>query len=316
MTCFRILSIDGGGFRGVYPAHILMRMEKEFDINWTETFDLIAGTSTGSIIAAGLACGLKASDILKLYKEHGTKIFKKRFLRKKGFFASKYDMTYLDKVLKDIIGDRTLGEIKTPLLIPATDIGNGRAMVFKSGYHEDFVRDKHIRVREAVLSSCAAPTYFDPRYIDEKYLLADGGLWANNPGLIAAIEAKQYLGQKLENLRILSIGTGTANHFYLCTNRGFKQFLGWGFLTKWQKSRFIDMLLNLASQNANNMLGLLLQSEQIIRLTFDSDGDLPLDDPYEFIPLVSRADTQFTCEANKLRLFLQDTPPLVPPDKD
>ena len=87
---FKILSIDGGGFRGAYSAHILKRIEEEFNINWKKDFNLVAGTSTGSIIAAGLAFGLSAKELFDFYEKDGKDIFKKRFLYRTGLFASKY----------------------------------------------------------------------------------------------------------------------------------------------------------------------------------------------------------------------------------
>ncbi len=121
----QILAIDGGGFRGIYAAHILHRIEQEFSISWQEDFALIAGTSTGSIIAAGLACGVSAAKTCELYKVHGRQIFKKRLLCRLGLSASRYKNTYLKGLLYEIFGDRKLGDVKTPLLIPTTDIGNG-----------------------------------------------------------------------------------------------------------------------------------------------------------------------------------------------
>jgi patatin-like phospholipase/acyl hydrolase len=145
---FKILALDGGGFRGAYTAHILKRMEEEYSIQWPQTFDLIAGTSTGSIIAAGLASGLSAEDIFSFYKEHGTAIFKKQPLRLIGFLASKYSNDRIRKALFHVFGTKRLGDIKTPLIIPATNVGKGCVHVFKSSYHPEFVRDKNVFVAD------------------------------------------------------------------------------------------------------------------------------------------------------------------------
>lgn len=192
---FKILSIDGGGIRGVYPAHILRCIEERLQVNVVDTFDMIAGTSTGSIIAAGVATGVPAADIVAMYKEHGAGIFcNKRFvLPVKGvqpMFDSIYHARYLENVLTEVFQDKRLGDIEKPLLLPSTDIGNGCVHVLKSGYSKDFTRDNKVLVKDAVLASCSAPTYFDPRRLNE-YLLADGGLWANNPALAAVIDAQK-----------------------------------------------------------------------------------------------------------------------------
>lgn len=301
---FKILAIDGGGFRGVYSACLLMRIEEEFRVDWLKTFGLMAGTSTGSIIAAGIACGLSAKSIFNLYKENGENIFKKRLFLRSGLFASKYRNSALKKVLSTYFGERKFGEIQKPLILPATDIGNGCVHVFKSRYDDGFVRDREVLIRDAVLASCSAPTYFDP-CVTGKYLLADGGLWANCPALVAVIDAKRRLGQNLDDIKILSIGTGNAKAFYPQKRDFWKRIGGWGFAGQWRGGKFIEMLLNLQSSTVNNMLGLLLKPEQILRLNFESDLALSIDDPREFNDLVSRADRDFTHNAEKINKFLR-----------
>lgn len=299
---FYILSIDGGGFRGAYAAHILKRMEEEWGINWHDQFDMFAGTSTGAIIAAGLACKIPARRIEQLYRDHGHRIFRKRWFSRTGLLGSRYSNRYLSKVLKGILGDRRLGEIDVPLILTATDIGNGCVHVFKSSYDTEFVRDKDVLVREAVLASCSAPTYFDPYTVGE-YLLADGGLWANSPSLVAAIDAKRRLGADLNDLKVLSVGTGVSRRFYSQSSPWWR-IGGWGFATGWGGSKFVDMLMNLQAETANNMLGLILNPEQILRLNFDSPSQLAMDDPHEFENLVTRADKDFTHAAARIRDFL------------
>lgn len=305
---FKILSIDGGGFRGAYAAHLLKRIEDEFHVNWGEDFDLLAGTSTGSIIAAALAVGASAARVLNMYKEKGRSIFPTHVPPRRGLLHSKYSSAPLRAALSEFFGTMKLGDIETPLIIPATDIGSGRVHVLKSGYDKGFVRDKDVPVVEAVLASCSAPTFFPPVLLsgDKPYLLADGGLWANSPSLVAAIDAKRRLGANLEDLQILSIGTGSANTFYPIREAKTRGLFGWGILARWKRQKFVEMLLNLQSQNANNMLGLLLESKQVLRLNFESDKDLPLDAPDEFEDLVSRADREFTHESASLQKFIQE----------
>ncbi len=301
---FKILSIDGGGFRGAYSAHILKRIEEEFNINWKNDFNIIAGTSTGSIIAAGLAFGLSAKELFDFYKKHGKDIFKKRFLCRTGLFASQYHQRNLKKILDHVFGDTRLKDIKVPLIIPATDIGNGCVHVFKSAYHDEFVRDPNVKVADAVLASCSAPTYFDPHLVDGKYLLCDGGLWANNPAVVAMIDAQKRLGIKLEDLLILSIGTGIGKQYYSPQNNPKKSFFGWGFITKWERNKFIDMILNLQAENSTNMLKLLLQDGQLLRINFEADRKLSLDDPSRLTDWVSKADLNFTHKYKDIKDFL------------
>jgi patatin-like phospholipase/acyl hydrolase len=302
---FKILAIDGGGFKGAYSAHLLKRIEVECGIDWRRDFDLLAGTSTGSIIAVGLALGKSASEVLDMYAQRGSEIFRKPLVPRCGLFASKYSKSSLRSVLDGFFGDVKLGEINTPLIIPATDIGNGCVHVFKSAYDEEFVRDLEVRVADAVLASCSAPTYFPPMFLpgEKPYLLADGGLWANSPSLVAAIDAKRRLNAKLDDLRILSIGTGKAKRFYSIKRFRKRGLFGWG-LAGWGGRKFIQMLLNLQSETANNMVGLLLKQDQILRLNFESDKSLPLDCPKEFDDLVTRADREFTHRSEEIRTFL------------
>ena len=301
---FKILSIDGGGYRGVYAAHILKRIEEQYGVGWINKFNLIAGTSTGAIIAAGLACNFPASKIQSFYKEYGRRIFKKRFFHWLGLFASRYNNKDIENILRDLYGaDRKLGQIDIPLVLPASDVGNGCVHVLKSTYDKEFSRDKNRLLYKAVLASCSAPTFFDPYYMDD-YLLADGGLWANNPALIAAIEAKCRLGQELDNLMILSIGTGEGKNFYSQANQWWKKLFGWGFFTRWGGQKFIGMLLSLQSQTTTNMIKLLFEPNQILRINFKSDKTLKLDDPNEYSTLVTLADNDFKNNSQKIQEFL------------
>lgn len=306
---FRILSIDGGGIREIYPAHVLRCIEERLQINLFGTFDMIAGTSTGSIIAAGVATGVPTADIVAMYKEHGAEIFrKKRFFwpgkKLKNMFQpmfdSVYDAHFLENVLSEVFQDKRLGDIKKPLLLPSTDIGNGCVHVLKSGYSKEFTRDNTVLVKDAVLASCSAPTYFDPHRLNE-YLLADGGLWANNPALAAVIDAQKRLGIAQDDIQILSIGTGHSKTMY-GTNASRK----WGLINGWKHKEFISFILSLQSQSALNYLNLMLRPGQIKRVDFESDLPLPMDDVSILDDLISKADHKFTHESESIRAFIQN----------
>ncbi|QSV46910.1 CBASS cGAMP-activated phospholipase [Geobacter benzoatilyticus] len=301
---FRILSIDGGGIRGAFPAHILSCIKHRLGVNIHDHFGLISGTSTGSIVAAAVARNVDPNDVVALYREHGSSIFS----RKKSLLPNKvqpgvesvYDNATLKSVLKKTFGDVRLGEISVPLLMPATDIGNGGVHVFKSAYQrpEDYQRDGQVPLHEAVLASCSAPTYFDPVKVGE-YLLADGGLWANNPALAAVIDTQRRLGVSLSDVRMLSLGTGHAKTCY-----GVKVSKGWGLLNGWKGKEFISFLMSLQAQTTNNYLQLMLRADQVLRLDFESDCALPLDDCSALDNLISKADHIFTHNSSKIRDFL------------
>ncbi len=313
---FYILSVDGGGFRGLFAAHLLKRMEGEWRIGWHDHFRLLAGTSTGSILTAGLACGLPAVQLADFYDAHGEEIFRPRMrarLDLLGLFTSRYSNMRLRTLLEETLGEITLGEVDVPLILPAVDIDNGCVHVFKSKFHGEFVRDSNVRVSDAVLASCSAPTYFDPHLV-QGYQIADGGLWANNPSLVAAIDAHHRLGVPLEDIRVLSIGTGTSKAFYPRSagkwrDRLVRSWQGWGVATRWQRSKLLDLILNLQSANAHNMLCLLLgespqDPKRVLRLTFESDRPLPMGSTHTASEWIAKADRTFTHNAAKIADFL------------
>lgn len=299
---FRILAIDGGGVRGVFPAHLLRCIAERLNVDIGEQFNMIAGTSTGAIIAGAVACKVDPAEVVSLYRKHGKAIFSRgRFWGPRCIepaFHSLYRSGPLSSALEAVFGDIKLGDIKVPLLIPATDIGNGGVHVFKSSYSKEFVRDKNVPLREAILASCAAPTFFDPPKVKE-YLLADGGLWANNPSLAAVIDAQRRLNVELDHIKILSLGTGLAKTCY-----GVKVDRNWGLMNGWEGKEFISFVMSLQAQATHNYLQLLLKVSQVVRLNFESDCPLPLDDCSSIDNLISSADRVFTYNSQKISNFL------------
>ena len=135
----RILCVDGGGIRGIIPTHILHCIETSQNICLHKQFDMIAGTSTGSIIAAAIACGFRPEIVEQLYREHVEAIFTPRMSFLPTKFAqscihSIYKSDLLQEILHRYFGDRRMGEVSVPLLLPVTDIGRGEVHVFKSGF--------------------------------------------------------------------------------------------------------------------------------------------------------------------------------------
>lgn len=316
-SSFYILSIDGGGYRGLFSAHILRRIEESWGVNWHRRFGMFAGTSTGSIIAAGLASGMSAKKLADFYLQHGKSIFAPRLRSRLDvlkILTSRYSNKTLRGLLEKEFGTTTLGEVAVPLIVPSVDIDNGCVHVFKSKYADGFVRDPNVRLSDAVLASCSAPTYFDPHIVDNRYRLTDGGLWANNPSLVAVIDAQYRLKVPINEIRVLSIGTGKSRAFYPRSQGWFKDWFvrswqGWGFATRWQRNKLLDLILNLQSDTANNMLCLLfnespLDSKRVFRMTFESDDCLPMDAVCHGDDWITRADHCFTHQAPRLLEFL------------
>jgi patatin-like phospholipase/acyl hydrolase len=297
----RLLAIDGGGMRGLYAAHVLERIAAEFSIVYHRDFDLIAGTSTGSIIAGALAFDIPLSKVSSLYRDCGPEIFCNRPWSIGGMLTPKYSMEPLRSALKKVFSDATLKDAKTKLLIPATDIANGTVHVFKSAYDPNFVRDSNVSVVDAIVASCSAPLFFAPAKTGY-YLLCDGGLWANNPSLVVVTEALSRLEIDRRSIRLLSVGTGTGRNYYPLGSRSWL----WGFVAGWGMKKFIYMLLNLQSATATNVTKLLLDDRQIVRVNFESDRPLPLDDPSIIDDMITRADHDFSHSSARIRAWLQD----------
>lgn len=198
-TAFRILSIDGGGVKGLYSATILEELEKRYG-RIADYFDLICGTSTGGIIALGLSAGIPAKHIADFYRERGPLIFKRgghglRLMNALLNFVwrSKYSSEPLQQSLSAVFKDIKMKDAQTRLVIPSVDLASASGIVFKTPHHVLFTRDGEIAMSDVALATSAAPTYFPIAQIRDHFQwLADGGLWANNPSLLGVIEAMSY----------------------------------------------------------------------------------------------------------------------------
>lgn len=220
---FNILSIDGGGIKGLYPAKVLEQIEDRFDKKISDHFDMICGTSTGGLIALALSLNHPASKIAEFYSTKGDKIFPYKTwyqrvlpLLKQFVITNKYKAKGLKSELTNFFGtNKKLKDCKTLLCIPAYNISLGRPIVFKYSHREGkFFRDANLNVIDVALATSAAPTYFPVHKINEKSLphtlCVDGGIWSNNPALVGLLEAWDYFvgdDKKFDAVRILSIST-------------------------------------------------------------------------------------------------------------
>ena len=303
---FRILSLDGGGIRGLYSAQMLKNIEDKCGVDFYNDFDLIVGTSTGSILAGAIVQKIDLSEVVSLYKHEGKNIFKKKWYRKIGLFRSRYNPKSFEKVLKSIFGNITLGDIQKPLVINATNIGDSSQFVFKTtfngqkdkeGNQKTLVRDSDIALTDAILASSSAPIFFPPHKV-KNFLLADGGLWANSPVIVALAEAKKIFNKDPKEVIILSIGTGVEKNDYDIDTKK------WGFLSGWKREKLISMILNLQTKTNSDLLKFLMPKENILRLTFTSTKALPLDKISENSNLLSKADSDFAEQHSKIQNFI------------
>jgi patatin-like phospholipase/acyl hydrolase len=208
MNYKRVLSIDGGGIKGVYPIAFLAEVEEYLSKPIHEYFDLIVGTSTGGIIALGLGLGFPAKDVLKFYTTHGPNIFSGNpyVLTFKQILWRKYGHEKLHKALEETFGNKLLGESKTRLAITSMNIDTGETIVFKTAHKPNPNNDSRKSVVEIAMATAAAPTYF-PVFTDSSQMpFVDGGLWANNPVNVAVVEAVGTLGWDRNHIKVLSLG--------------------------------------------------------------------------------------------------------------
>ena len=217
---FRILALDGGGIKGAFTASVLATLSEQLGEPIGDRFDLIAGTSTGGILAIGFGMGLSADTMLKFYRDRGPVIFPiMRFHRKwrrefRHLLRPKHSQAILSAELRAAYfpdgREQVLGQSKTRLVIPAFDAVSGLCHTFRTPHHPLLGSDSMTSATEVALATAAAPTYFSAARVRNMVANAsyfDGGVWANCPALAAIVEAVCYLDVPLDRIDVLSIGT-------------------------------------------------------------------------------------------------------------
>ena len=331
---FRILTLDGGGIRGAFAAAFLADLEHRLQCRVGDYFDLVVGTSTGGIIGAAIALGEPANRIEKFYREKGPMVFRRRWeqptsrwrrvlrsvrrlparvcdrvLRRFGLDCDwlrrpKYDTVVLRESLEEVFGNRTMEDAQTcRLLINSVDLTRGQTIVFKTPHLPGMVRDRHYRIADIILATTAAPTYFPHAVIGEGSAFVDGGVWANNPSMVAVAESLQ-IKQKcqrdgidpvfnLESVQLLAIGTGKAPLFAVPPPQGAG--VAW-----WAKG-----LLDLVS--ITQAQGVHFQSKYILndryqRIDFDvPDGSWRLDAVDRLSQLIHLGHNKSAEEVSRLK---------------
>ncbi len=215
---FKILSIDGGGIKGLYSSTILEHLEEKYSCSISDHFDMLCGTSTGGLIALALSLGIPAKTVSEFYMNKGKRIFPYiPFFNslKQVVWGGKFSDKKLKQSLVEIFGEKKLGESKNLLCIPSYTYTDARPLVFKFDHKEKGLdRDNKAKYVDVALATSAAPTYFplcEIDYYDKKQYI-DGGVWANNPTLVGLIEALSYFvgnGKEFDNIKLLSISSLT-----------------------------------------------------------------------------------------------------------
>lgn len=271
----KILSLDGGGVRGVIPTVWLQELQSKLNKPIHEEFDLIAGTSTGSILAIGLGLGMDPGEILKMYLHKAPLIFPqgrlKRFgarisrvFKGHGLSQPKYDGVLLNKVLQDVLGEKGFGTVKTNVVVTSYDLEHMQARIFKS-WRDEY---KSIPAWEIARASSSAPTYLPAHKLyamDRDMWLVDGGVVANNPAMIAVAEALR-LGCKREDIVLVSLGTGQSSNVF-----SGKELEQWGPL-QWA-SRIISILMDGNNDSQNYHSSMLLGDKNFrFQMTLPQDN--------------------------------------------
>lgn len=264
----RILCIDGGGFKGAFPASFLATVEEALGLDClARHFDLIAGTSTGGIVALCLGAGMRARDILGFYEQHGPAIFPSRIPvlsplwgKLRWVFAAKYGSKALDAALRATLGERRIGESVTRLVIPSMDLERGTVYIYKTSHHERFTMDYKKPMVEAARATSAAPTFFPVYRSSDGLPLIDGGMFANNPAGLAAVEATAVLKWPAQDLRILSLGCTSE---VLAVKPGHRIFRGAAF---WG-TRAADVFMAGQSAAAEGTAQLIAGKENYVRIS-------------------------------------------------
>lgn len=284
---FRILALDGGGIKGAFTAGMLAAWEEDSGLWVRDHFDLITGTSTGGILAIGLGLGLSARQMVEFYQAHGPVIFPVTGFRRslgrtiRQLFWPKFSQDVLLRELCAVFGARKFGESTVRLLIPAYDTLRGRIFLFKTGHDPRFKYDLEVPAANVALATAAAPTYFRAAQIaqHEGCGYVDGGVWANCPALAGVVEAVAFLGKRLDELDVLSIGTTYAEDSV--RDLAGAGLVGWG-------ARVVKLLINAQGEAAHKQAMLLLGRERFLRVDSPTrPGEYSLDSADQVQALVA-----------------------------
>lgn len=256
----RILCLDGGGIKGLFAAQILADLEESIGEPLYLYFDMFSGTSTGAIIAAGLAYGIPAKKIRDLYTECAKDIFpqdRKIFRTLSRIFTSKFSNKALASQLNKIFADATIGDCKTRLLIPSVNLSTGKVQVFKTSHASDLRYDYQRKIVDVLLATTAAPTYLPPYHMCSGTYI-DGGIGANNPSLIALTEAiSSRCGWAREDIYLLSLG---------CTESISTVTTGQEKMGALDVMKLISLFMSAESQYSHNIVSILLPPEHYLRI--------------------------------------------------
>jgi len=287
MAKYRILSIDGGGLRGVIPVLILKKIEEMTGKKIYELFDCIVGTSTGGIITAGITATkdgknphLDLDTLYKLYTTEGETIFPqpKNIFQKwsKGVnsvFNPKYSPKGLDGLLEHYFTDLTLNNTLKPVIITSYDLVSNEIIMFKSRNAKWSSERFDAKLKDVCRATSAAPTYlpsFEMKYDGKDRVLVDGGVYINNPVLAAVSDVIKNCDVKLSDIECLSLGTGIHSK-----SLGVKTE-GWG-MVNWVKP-ITTIMMQASSMAVDYQSDQLLKKHLRLQVVIDDDSKTDMAD--------------------------------------
>jgi len=272
----RVLSLAGGGFLGLYTAHVLQGLEARAGVPLGRCFDLIAGTSIGAVLALAMVFEVPMVRLVRLFTDHGPRVFSNRALPAgavgrlldltRSVLGPKYSGEALREALETELGHWRLADALHTLVLPAVDVGACSTKVFKTPHAQSSLGDGELRAVDVAMAACAAPAYFPSVRIGDR-LYADGGLFAVAPDQVALHELEHFMGADPARVSMLSIGTATARYQ---PREGVQEEAGAvGWLSE---GRLILTLISVQQQHVQAMMEDRL-GERYLRL----DADWPAD---------------------------------------
>jgi patatin-like phospholipase/acyl hydrolase len=268
----KVLSVDGGGIRGIIPAIFLTELEYRTAKPIHELFNIMAGTSTGGLLVLGLSkpdpkapekAQYRAEDLVNLYRNEGRLIFPTSAWGRLGINTvadERYPLRGIESVLEKYFGNTLLSDALTEVIVTAYEIHNRENWIFR---RRNAKRDPRFdfKMKYVARATSAAPTYFEPARItpeksSEVYYMIDGGLYANNPAMVAYIEVmRNYSNLAQEKFLLLSLGTGE-----VLKPIPYKKAKTWGLLG-WAKPT-IDILFSSTSNATHYQLSTLFSGRE------------------------------------------------------
>jgi uncharacterized protein len=281
----RILALDGGGLRGIFTAAVLVEAEDAFGPAFLDAFDLLVGTSTGGIIALGLASGRSCRRMLDFYRDAGPRIFAHpRRIRR--IVRPKYDRGRLDDLLRNEFGETTrMNDLSKAVCITAHELVSGTTRVWKDDHAPGLRSGGDQLVWKVAAATSAAPTYLAPVQLGDADSHIDGGVWGNNPAMVGVTEAVRYFESEIAGIRLLSIGTTSqplrvASHGQ-AVRMGIRQWI----------SKALHLLQESSSMATDNQVRLLLGEAAYLAWTANEPARLSSTTPCSVVHSKSGATT-------------------------